>query len=96
MALHSLQVVNILCALGAVFASGEGKGDDSVMAFLPGFMVLGFFFNVFIYKFFIFFFHFWLPCGIWSPQARDPILAVVVTYTAGAAMPDPLLPQALV
>lgn len=53
-----------------------------------------FFFNVFIYKFFIFFFHFWLPCGIWSPQARDPILAVVVTYTAGAAMPDPLLPQA--
>lgn len=44
MALHSLQVVNILCALGAVFASGEGKGDDSVMAFLPGFMVLGFFF----------------------------------------------------
>ena len=43
---------------------------------------------------------FWLfspnpPCGIWSSWARDQILATVVTYTAAAAMQDPLTHSAV-
>ena len=33
-------------------------------------------------------FFFWLPHGIWSPQARDQMGATVLTYTTAAAMPD--------
>ena len=38
---------------------------------------------------FKFFFFFWPPCGIWSPQARHRIPAAVATYAATVAMPNP-------
>ena len=38
----------------------------------------------------LFFFHFWLPCGIWSSWARDHIQPRVTTYATAAVTPDPL------
>lgn len=32
----------------------------------------------------------WPPCGMWSSQARYQVWAAVATYTAAAAMLDPL------
>ena len=37
-----------------------------------------------------FFFHFWLPHGIWSSWARDQIWATVTTYATALATIDPL------
>ena len=43
-----------------------------------------------IYFHILFVFLFWPPSGIWSSLTRDQIQAVLVTWVAAAAMPDPL------
>ena len=46
--------------------------------------------RIYFYFFIYFFFLFWLPCSIWSSQARDQIRNTVATYTAAVEMLDPL------
>lgn len=36
-----------------------------------------------------FFFFLWLPCDIWSVQARDQILVATAAYATAVAMPEP-------
>ena len=51
--------------------------------FAYGVMILNF-------HFLFFFFLFWLPCGLWSSQARDQTQDAVVTYAETVATRDPL------
>ena len=58
-----------------LYCSLKNRWNQRSLCFLSIYLLLSFF----LYFFLPFFFpHFWLPCGIWSSQARDQISVAIV------------------